>query len=65
MEQYLSVEQAAAIKGLTASGLRYLIRRGRLKATRLGRRAYAILRTDLDNITYGKDGRPRRNPLTS
>ena len=54
----LTVAEAAAILRITGSEVRYLIRRGRLRAEKFGNQ-YAIQPINLRKIAYGKPGRPK------
>jgi excisionase family DNA binding protein len=58
MEDMVTVEQAAAIIGLTEGRIRQLIRADELPAVRVGKRTYLINRADLEKIKE----RPKRGP---
>ena len=48
MSDLLSIESAAEIIGLSPETTRYHVRRGRLRAVRLGRRVYGIHRAEAE-----------------
>jgi len=56
----LSTNEAAAELGVSASRVRILIASGRLKATRIGARSFAIESRHLDSVRERKVGRPRK-----
>jgi len=59
-DRLLSVDEAAARIHRDPSLIRRVIREGRLSATRIGHRAYAIAESDLDK--FAAIDRPRGRP---
>ena len=63
----ISVTDAAEIIGCTRENVHYLIRRGLIKAVRIGRKRTSPFAVDLASVqAYAKmpyrTGRPRKNP---
>jgi excisionase family DNA binding protein len=65
MTALLSVADAARELGLDESRVRVLIRTGRIKATRLGARTWAIPPRALDPVRVRKPGRPPSSPSSA
>ena len=60
-DEYISVRQAAVLKGVTPYTVRRWIAQGKLPATRepIMGWAWVILRDDLDKVEPGQAGRPK------
>jgi len=61
---YLTVNEAAARRGVRRQAILALIDRGRLKAYRVGRQ-WLIAKADLDAFTHLPAGRPRKRTTRS
>jgi excisionase family DNA binding protein len=57
----LTTAEAAALLGMTDSGVRRLILTGRLKAQRAGKRVLLIRRADLAGVQRSKAGRKKKS----
>jgi hypothetical protein len=63
LQDLISVEVAAHLIDMNAQRVRVFIREGRLPATRIGRRPYAIARAEAEQFarTARPAGRPTKN----
>lgn len=62
MNELLTTAEVAQLLGITREGVFQRIKRGKLKARKLGRN-YVIRKTDLPGYTTGPIGAPRKRAL--
>ena len=55
----ISTADAATELGVSTARIRAMIQSGRLKATRIGLRSWAISMRDVDSVRNRKPGRPK------